>query len=77
MHEAFGIVYHYRTPDPGEARRVGTEHRCAKIILTGQLAPADAACVLEVPSVHVVKLGKVEVIAGYEPNRTDYGNASP
>jgi hypothetical protein len=77
LHEAFGIVYHYRTPDPGEAQWVSTEHWCTKIILTGQLAPADAAGVLEVPSVHVVKLGKVEVIAGYEPNRTDYGDASP
>ena len=77
MHEALSIVYHHRISNPGEARWVGTKYRCAKIILTGQLAPADAARVLEVPSIHVIKLGKVEVSAGHEPNRTDCGDASP
>ncbi|MER3466695.1 MAG: hypothetical protein C4340_06205 [Armatimonadota bacterium] len=69
VQEAMRVVQNLLVPRPGAPRGVGPEHLGRERVLLWELVPAHAARVLEVPSVHVVELVQVQIVAGHDPDR--------
>src|SRR5262249_41340820 len=75
IQESLRVFQDHLMQDFAEPPGISTEDRPAEIVFLGQPEPADSPGVLQVPTVDLIELVKVQVVARNHANRLNAGSA--